>query len=411
MIRAWVLSLIAGGLLAVPATAAAAQPATQARSAPIVKCIQTFTGGGKTIAPDPNGTGNTRTDASLTVPATVAGNVWDVNVTFNITHPQPSNLQVNLSHLASASVLLPRLAGNTATLAKPLTWDDESPNTYVANARSGDYHPPQGWPLSKFDASPAAGAWELNMYNWGTGTNAALDSWSVTLTLSVCDEDGDAVNDRVDNCVGVANSDQADTDRDGRGNACDPDMDGDAVENNSDNCLTVPNADQSDGDGDGLGDACDADRDTDGVPDSVDNCLDVANPAQTNGDGDSLGDACDTDDDNDGLADGRDKCRAAAGTKAGCPSIKRTVKLRVRSGQLRGVVKSAVETCVRRERVVVKAARPGRDATVARVRTSKRGTFRVRARRGAKLYAVVTLSKAYPHGVCAKSRSKKVRVP
>ena len=35
------------------------------------------------------------------------------------------------------------------------------------------------------------------------------------------------------------------------------DVDGDGVSNDSDNCVSVANADQADRDGDGLGDACD----------------------------------------------------------------------------------------------------------------------------------------------------------
>ena len=63
------------------------------------------------------------------------------------------------------------------------------------------------------------------------------------------DHDGDGVPDLADNCGGppyalVPNPDQADTDDDGAGDACD-------------NCPTVCNPGQQDSDGDGVGDACD----------------------------------------------------------------------------------------------------------------------------------------------------------
>ena len=50
------------------------------------------------------------------------------------------------------------------------------------------------------------------------------------------DSDADGVLDARDNCKGVANPDQADTDRDGLGDACDPDIDNDGVPNAQDRC-------------------------------------------------------------------------------------------------------------------------------------------------------------------------------
>ncbi len=50
------------------------------------------------------------------------------------------------------------------------------------------------------------------------------------------DSDADGVLDERDNCKGVSNPDQADTDRDGLGDACDPDIDNDGVPNAQDRC-------------------------------------------------------------------------------------------------------------------------------------------------------------------------------
>lgn len=70
------------------------------------------------------------------------------------------------------------------------------------------------------------------------------------------DRDIDLVPDAVDNCIGVANPDQADSDEDGLGDACDDDIDGDGVANDIDNCPKVANPDQADANHDGIGDAC-----------------------------------------------------------------------------------------------------------------------------------------------------------
>jgi hypothetical protein len=52
------------------------------------------------------------------------------------------------------------------------------------------------------------------------------------------DEDHDGVLDSFDNCVGLANGDQSNMDRDPLGDACDPDADGDGVPNEADKCPT-----------------------------------------------------------------------------------------------------------------------------------------------------------------------------
>jgi len=110
---------------------------------------------------------------------------------------------------------------------------------------------------------------------------------------ALSDTDGDGVPDVADNCPNDPNPDQTDTDDDGFGDGCDDDddndgtpdgddacpfdrnedtdSDGDGICDNADNCPSVSNADQADTDGDGMGDACD-DSDGDGVVDADDQC-------------------------------------------------------------------------------------------------------------------------------------------
>ena len=135
----------------------------------------------------------------------------------------------------------------------------------------------------------------------------------------VADRDGDGVLDRSDNCPGVRNTRQADTDGDGAGDACDSDLDGDDVLNEADTCPGVPSRGDGDADGDGQGDACDPcpedpddDADRDGVCADADTCPEVPNPAQLDLDEDGLGDPCDDDADGDGIFEADDLCPRVA---------------------------------------------------------------------------------------------------
>ena len=80
-----------------------------------------------------------------------------------------------------------------------------------------------------------------------------VDNWSVAST-SVADADGDGVADSADNCQLIANAAQLDTNGDGYGNACDPDLDNNGVVNFLDASLFGGLFGAGTGDGDFNGD-------------------------------------------------------------------------------------------------------------------------------------------------------------
>lgn len=140
------------------------------------------------------------------------------------------------------------------------------------------------------------------------------------------DPDNDGVLEHDDNCPGVYNPDQDNTDfgpwyvfGNGQniaefGDACEPDIDGDGQRNplpgtqarSASSATLLATADTSDPfpfdtDNDGVDNVSDPDDDGDGVADTADDCRIHPNPGQLDTDGDGLGDVCDLDADGDGF--------------------------------------------------------------------------------------------------------------
>ena len=136
-------------------------------------------------------------------------------------------------------------------------------------------------------------------------------TWNFGKPKAGADTDGDGDPDSADNCPQVSNGDQANTDGDAQGNACDADDDNDGAADGGDNCPVTPNANQLNTDKDPFGNACDPDDDNDGVSD-VDEAKAGTDPLVV-------------DTDKDGKDDKADKCpKVAAATADGCAAAANT---------------------------------------------------------------------------------------
>ncbi|MFK8029355.1 MAG: DUF1566 domain-containing protein [Gammaproteobacteria bacterium] len=100
------------------------------------------------------------------------------------------------------------------------------------------------WSSTQFAASPDNLAWNFFFTNGGQSPALKINNaygWAVRDGDSVSlDSDGDGVSDNADNCTLVANADQRDSNNDGFGNICDPDLDNNGVVNFLDVSSWVP---------------------------------------------------------------------------------------------------------------------------------------------------------------------------
>ncbi|WP_179344418.1 thrombospondin type 3 repeat-containing protein [Winogradskyella ursingii] len=222
--------------------------------------------------------------------------VTDVNVTVNIDHVFDADLDISITGPNGQTVDLSSGNGGAGDNYTDTVFDQEADTSILAGSPpyTGSFIPEGD--LSVFYGELSNGTWTVTVAD----TFGALDGGTInSVSVEICgvlnpdDLDGDTILNDVDNCTLTANTDQADLDNDGLGDACDDDIDGDGVINANDNCVTQSNADQADNDNDGLGDICDDDDDNDGVVDTFDNCPLTANPDQSDLDFNGVGDVCD----------------------------------------------------------------------------------------------------------------------
>jgi len=198
------------------------------------------------------------------------------------------------------------------------TYSSSANNSKVSSIQTSDNAVSLAYPSSNL------AYFELPQGTNGYGINITAFGKFLTAVRNGADLDG--VPDTEDNCPAVSNSLQTNSDGDLNGDSCDicpndplDDSDGDNIcvgtrfvapkTAGNDNCPTVSNVDQADSDGDGIGNACDTcpddpnnDIDNDGICvgdgfngpkiSGNDNCPTTSNLNQDDSDCDGVGDAC-----------------------------------------------------------------------------------------------------------------------
>jgi hypothetical protein len=214
-----------------------------------------------------------------------------------------SHTKRNCTALATPSVTIPNLSGASGSLrCYQLTLPACSQNFRVETTSGrgdADLHVVYG--QRDFDYYQSANI-DNNESLWPF---ARIGTWYVGvegfeafsgLTLQVSYEEPDADADGVSDCLDLCPSTPASADVDGQGCAyAERDDDDDTVTNGLDNCPAIANTNQADNDNDGSGDACDGDDDNDRLSDEDEQNVHGTNPlvADTDGDGVDDGDEID----------------------------------------------------------------------------------------------------------------------
>ena len=203
-------------------------------SAAPATCTTTYSAPGiKTIKPAPEGDFSTDW-FDIQVPDQRV--VVDVDFGFDLSTSSANGLAFSLDGPSTtSSVVGPRSTAENASgpTSGAFVMDDEAMSSFgQVSPPSGRYRPQRS--ASEHDGRIAAGRWRLFI----TNLKPTSGTWgNVTLTLTVdCDADKDGVPDASDNCLVTANADQANTDDDAVGDACDLDIDGDSLGNTVDGC-------------------------------------------------------------------------------------------------------------------------------------------------------------------------------
>ena len=164
------------------------------------------------------------TDSGLQPNESYCYRAWARDTYSNTTTPSA----IDCDYTRANQPVLASFSNITQTSIQVNLGNDGNPawtNYWIRNATTGQF---QSWSTSKTfvntglscGTSYTYGAWSQN----GDSVNGAEVVLGSASTLACPDTDGDGIQDSLDNCTLVANTDQRDTNGDGFGNICDADL-------------------------------------------------------------------------------------------------------------------------------------------------------------------------------------------
>ena len=192
------------------------------------------------------------TTVTSSLPLSEAGIIDSLAVSVNADHTWVGDLTFTLVHEdTGTSVVLMDRPGSPATVngcsADDVVAEFNDSSTVVvenvcgSNPAIGGVVNPDGT-LADFSGESLGGTWRMDVTDGVGGDTGTLNEWCLIPVLEdpVIDTDGDGIDDSVDNCSTVPNPDQRDTNGDGFGNICDPDLDNNGTVNFADIALWIP---------------------------------------------------------------------------------------------------------------------------------------------------------------------------
>lgn len=121
---------------------------------------------------------------TITIPASVTGNINDVNVSLSFNHAYIDDLVVWMTHPDGTAVYLWNRNCENEFSSVNVTFDDGNPfiSASSCTASTGTFSPDT--PLAALNGKPAAGTWTLRARDYWNGDIGTVNNWSINVCVA-----------------------------------------------------------------------------------------------------------------------------------------------------------------------------------------------------------------------------------